>query len=251
MKRFLKSEILFILKNPATYLCVLGVTAAMFFSLESSGVASTVLETYLSSKILSGYILAYPCAAAVYGTVFFNEAEHKFYNYIMVRETRREYVRVRVLTIYFSAVVSVIGGILIFCGILRTRLPWIFQDSSAYRVISTGTFGFLVTSEHFCLYILCNAFYMGLFAGILSLAASYLSLFIQNRIIILCAPVLLLQLLFIFAGSFSIPALFEMITGVTGSFWLNVTVPMLIAVLFVLLSLNLFEKTWERRILEG
>ena len=63
-----------------------------------------------------------------------------------------------------------------------------------------GMYGSLIAGEHYWSYVFLCALQMGMLAGTLSLAASFLSMFVSNKMLILITPILIQQILLEYRG---------------------------------------------------
>ena len=61
-------------------------------------------------------------------------------------------------------------------------------------------YGSLIAGEHYWSYVFLCALQMGMLAGTLSLAASFLSMFVSNKMLILITPILIQQILLEYRG---------------------------------------------------
>ena len=63
-----------------------------------------------------------------------------------------------------------------------------------------GMYGSLIVGKHYWPYVFLSALQMGMLAGVLSLAASFLSMFVSNKMLVLITPVLIQQILMEYSG---------------------------------------------------
>ena len=81
---------------------------------------------------------------------------------------------------------------------LRLQLPW---TRDLEKPDMSGMYEILWGNGHFMAYIFVVALQMGMLAGTLSLAASFVSIFITNKMLIMLTPILVYQILLEFRGS--------------------------------------------------
>ena len=81
---------------------------------------------------------------------------------------------------------------------MRLQLPW---TRDLEKPDMSGMYEILWGNGHFMAYIFVVALQMGMLAGTLSLAASFVSIFITNKMLIMLTPILVYQILLEFRGS--------------------------------------------------
>lgn len=179
-----------------SYFAVAGTVCALFFALENNGIQASVLDTFLHTRMLSGHVLVYIFCALPYASIFCEDLEYKYIYYAVNRGKLRNYTLSKVASIYLSSVVTMVLGVLIFCLIVKMWVPWGQESDIYYELAADGSCSVLVFGSRYLLYCLIYAFHLGLLAGTLSVAASYISLFVQSRMIVLTVPVLLILILY-------------------------------------------------------
>lgn len=194
--RYFRSDSLRMLSDRRTYLSILGATIALFFALEHSGIQGGVLQTFATTRAQSGELLCYVFCAMPFASVFCEDLENRYIYYSVGRGNLTYYTLSKAIHIYLSSIITMVGGVFCFCLLVRCMVPWSDPlEVNWLESLQAGCYGFLLTSAHYLIYCLAYAFHLGLMAGMLSLAAAYISLYVPSRIITLTAPVLLLQIL--------------------------------------------------------
>ena len=198
---FFRSDSRRLLTDRRAYLAVIGVTVALFFALENGGIQDSVFQSFAITRARSGELLCYVFCAVPFAAVFCEDLENRYFYYAIGRGNITRYILSKAVHIYLSSVVVMVVGAMFFCLILRCIVPWSApSDISWFEGLQSGCYGFLLTGSHYLLYCMAYAFHLGMMAGMLSLAAACLSLFVPSRIITLTAPVLFLQILRQIAG---------------------------------------------------
>ena len=77
-------------------------------------------------------------------------------------------------------------GSLLFVASIRLKIPW--TSEGLQDIFMEGMYGSLIAGEHYWSYVFLCALQMGMLAGTLSLAASFLSMFVSNKMLILITP---------------------------------------------------------------
>lgn len=198
---YFKTDIRRLLKGYELYLAVIGVTAALFFSLEDSGIINnSVMFTYLLSCICSGSLISYIFCAFPYAYALGEDMENKYVRYQLIRGNLKKYVVSKISVIYLSSIVTMVAGSALFLVLVRTQVPWLDMWADDGEFFKGGQYSFLITNKHYFGYCLFNAFHMGLLAGTLSVLAAFVSLFVSNKVMVLAVPLLSYQILTVCLG---------------------------------------------------
>ena len=185
---YLRTDIRRLTKNYPIYLAVLGVAVSLWFSLEDSAfteemVNGNALDTYKMAVNLSGVMIAYAFCAFSYATAFCEDLEYKYARYSINRGNTWGYVVSRAVAVYGSSVGTMVLGSLLFVAAIRLRLPWT-SDIINQDIYLVGMYSPLVAGGRYWAYVFLCALQMGMLAGVLSLAASFLSTFVSNKMLI-------------------------------------------------------------------
>lgn len=202
---YLRTDIRRLIKNYPIYLAIVGVAVSMWFSLEDAAfeegmVNGNVLDTYHFAVSMSGIMIAYAFCAFSYATVFCEDLEHKYARYSINRGNTWKYVVSKAVVVYGSSVITMVLGSLLFVVSIRLKIPWTSEGLQDIFFME-GMYGSLIAGEHYWVYVFLCTLQMGMLAGILSLAASFLSMYISNKMLILITPILIQQLLLEYRGN--------------------------------------------------
>ena len=104
----------------------------------------------------------------------------------------------KAVVVYGSSVISMVLGSLLFVASIRLKIPW--TSEGLQDIFMEGMYGSLIAGEHYWSYVFLCALQMGMLAGTLSLAASFLSMFVSNKMLILITPILIQQILLEYRG---------------------------------------------------
>ena len=201
---YLKTDIRRLIKNYPIYLAIVGVAVSIWFSLENYAfedglINGNALDTYSMAVNMSGIMIAYAFCAFSYATVFCEDLENNYARYSINRGNIWKYVISKTIVVYGASVITMVLGSLLFVAAIRIIVPWT-SDFGHQDIYFTGMYGSLIVEEHYWAYIFLCALQMGMLAGVLSLAASFLSLFVSNKMLILITPVLIQQILLEYRG---------------------------------------------------
>lgn len=188
-------------KGYEIYISVIGVTVALFFSLEKIGLMNnSVMATYVMATEMSGMMIAYVFCAFPYATSLCDDMEYRYIRYQTIRGSLKRYVLSKVGAIYITSIITMILGSVIFILLYRTQGPWMDLEIENIEQYTAGVYSGFVRDGHYVLYCIFFALQLGLLAGVLSVFAAFLSLYITNKVTVLVLPVLVYQILLECAG---------------------------------------------------
>lgn len=194
-----------LLKNYPIYLAVLGVALSLLLSLESYAfqegmVNCNVVDTYFRAVNSQGQMIAYVFCAVPFAAVFCEDLEHRYLRCSIGRTSVKKYVLSKAVTIYACSVLVMILGTVLFLIYVSIQTGWT-SDSFQKDFYVAGMYRSLILEEHYAVYMILCALQRGMLAGALSLFASFVSLFISNKMVTFVTPVLAYQILQQFAGN--------------------------------------------------
>lgn len=196
IKKYLFSDIKRLGKSYSFYAAFLLVVFALIFSLENMGfVNNSVITTYFASTELTGIRLAYVFCAFPYAAVFCEDMEKQYIRYAVIRGDYKSYVIAKVIVIYMSSLIVMVFGTVIFLLLCRLKGPWADWNINAYEIQLAGSFGWMIERGYYFLYCVVSAIHLGVLAGTLSVVASFLSLYIANKMAVWLLPMLIYQML--------------------------------------------------------
>ena len=188
-------------KSYEVYPAILGVTASLFFSMESMELKNgNVLFTYVFATELSGVMIAYVFCAIPYAASICEDLEHKYVRYQTIRGGLKRYVASKVCVVYLTSVLVMVCGSLLFVFLCRIQGPWVSEGLYDLGPSLAGVYAGLIKSGHYAWYCAFYALQLGLLAGILSVLSTLVSLYITNRVMVFALPVLAYQILLESAG---------------------------------------------------
>lgn len=176
-----------------TYMGIIGVTVALFFSI-SGNIQTTVISNFLYGTYGVGFLLSFVFCAFSYGTVYSDELETCYIRYSVVRGGLKRYVISKTAAIFLSSVLVMAAGCGVFGILCSLHMPW--GDIQIYRELAEyGGYAWLVEEKRYVLWILAYGLQWGLLAGSLSQIAAFVSLYITNRLLVLTVPVFCYQVI--------------------------------------------------------
>jgi len=132
----------------------------------------------------------------VFADCFCEDMEYRFYRNILVRESRKAYISAHVTAIFITSAIAMTMGMMLFLFVLRVQLPWVATNDSAANVLmNSSSFRNLLYQKHYIIYFFLGSVKVGLLGACLSLVASYMSLFVKNKLLIYATPVMVFYLI--------------------------------------------------------
>lgn len=191
--RYLSTDISRVICRKETYLSILGITLAMFFSVgNADDFTESVTYMFLLAASGVGFILVFVFSAIPYGMAYSDELENQYIRYLVSRGSLKKYVASKTIVIFVSSILAVGMGGVFFALLCSLKLPWM----DGYTMDSLkGTCGYvwLLEQKKYLLWYAICGIQWGILSGCLSLAAAYVSLFISNRLLVLAIPAFLYQ----------------------------------------------------------
>lgn len=187
---YLKADMYRLWHSGRLFMGAVSVYAAMMFNSLIFFRSVDVLLIYNRARMLSTTVLVYIGCAAPFATVFVEDFTDKFAVPQIVRGKTLPYVLSKTVTCFFSSVLSMAAGVLAFVLTYRLKYPLCVEGSVFDFLVKRDVFGGLLKSGHHMLYFLATACLTGMFGGLLSIIAMYLSFFVKSRLYVICIPMI-------------------------------------------------------------
>lgn len=167
------------------------VYAALMFNSLIWGRSLDVLIIYFGIRTFSTHVLVYIGCVFPFATVFAEDMEHKSVFWQIGRGSVPAYVLSKVSLCFTSSVFSMAGGTVLFVLTCHLKYPLCDTSTNIFEFyVSQDIFGFLLASGHHMLYFMASACLIGMFGGLLALISMYLSLFLKNKLFVICFPMM-------------------------------------------------------------
>ena len=198
---YFRTEISRLFHNKGFYFSVMGIVMILFLSANDGmgNMGGSVLSSVLLSSYDAGFLAAFSLAAMPYAASFTDDLEYNYAKYLVIRGSYGKYVFSKMLVIFLSSMLAMGIGITCFSMLCSLGLPWADEGMMEYILMYGGYRSFLGQGQYL-LWFLLYGMQWGIFAGILSMAAAFLSLFWPNKLLVFSAPVLLYQILIEFGA---------------------------------------------------
>ncbi len=190
--RYFLTDVKRLWKSYEIYAAILGVAAALAFSVEDFGLKNgNVLFTYFYATQMSGFKITFVFCTFAFAASICEDLEYKYVRFQTIRGGLKSYVASRVSVIYLSSVLTMVLGSLLFVLLCRIQGPWENEfDNGVF-----GVYAQLAERGHYVWYCTFCALQLGLLASMLSVLSAFFSLFITNRVLVLILPVLIYEIL--------------------------------------------------------
>ncbi len=169
------------------------------FTLEEAPFTEEYVVRIFSSVINSGaFLVGLSCGAVAFASSLCEDVERKYLTQQIIRGGIKPYVTARVSSIFIITSLVVCTGVFVYAISLRMVFPWILEsavESGYYEVLLNGRLSVVAEAGNYPIYYLLYAAQHSLLSGNLAIWAAYISLFIQNRMIVMSSPMLLFYLL--------------------------------------------------------
>ncbi len=148
-----------------------------------------VCSIHSDVSISSFSVLAYVICAVPYVTGFCEDIEHRYIYQVLVRVKKWKYVLSKLTAIFISAFFTFFGGNILFLFLESLHYPLVDTTSSCYQYPLGGEeLASLLHSGQYAAYFGICIFAWALLGGLLSVLAAYISLYLKNKIAVICTP---------------------------------------------------------------
>lgn len=151
---------------------------------------------------LCEYMLVFAMATVPYAHAFIEDFERKNIYQVITRTNLKKYIISKTATIFVSAMLVIAVSMLAFVFLLRLQGHEWMSDYVLWDIEMNGggaselEWWWLLEQHYDWVFYLIAGFQMGLLAGIVALVASYVSLFVKNKMMIMVFPVICLYVMY-------------------------------------------------------
>lgn len=189
MKSYLKMDFYRMLTSKYFGIGILGVVGVYGLSLMQLKSQDVYLLNYYI-KFYSTYMLLLIFGAVAYSNAMMEDLEYKNYYLQIQKGSFRKYIWSKVITAFISAVIVMVLGTSIFCLMAHFKMPLLSPDNGMLEYLADGDYlSQLITPETIFWYLIADAAMTGLMAGIFSVFAMWLSLFVKNQMFTVMVPI--------------------------------------------------------------
>ena len=189
MKLYLKTDFYRMLTSRHFLLAVSGIVAVYSFAWAQLRSQDVYLLIYYI-KFYSTYMLLLVFAPVAYSNSIVEDMEYKNYYLQIQKGSLGKYVWSKVITAFFSSVIVMVLGTAVFCLLAGLKMPLLLQDNPMLEYLADGDcFYSLITEKTIFLYQIADAAMTGIMAGIFSVFAMWLSLYVKNQMFTVTVPV--------------------------------------------------------------
>ena len=189
VKSYLKMDFYRMLTSKYFGIGILGVVGVYGLSLMQLKSQDVYLLNYYI-KFYSTYMLLLIFGAVAYSNAMMEDLEYKNYYLQIQKGSFRKYIWSKVITAFISAVIVMVLGTSIFCLMAHFKMPLLSPDNDMLEYLADGDYlSQLITPETIFWYLIADAAMTGLMAGIFSVFAMWLSLFVKNQMFTVMVPI--------------------------------------------------------------
>lgn len=189
VKLYLKTDFYRMFTSKHFLLAVLGIVGVYSFAWAQLRSQDVYLLIYYI-KFYSTYMLLLVFASAAYSNTIVEDMEYKNYYLQIQKGSLGKYIWSKVITTFFSSVIVMVLGTIIFCMFASLKMPLLLQDNSMLEYLTDGDyFSSLITEKTIFFYQIADAVMTGIMAGIFSVFAMWLSLYVKNQMFAVTVPV--------------------------------------------------------------
>lgn len=189
MIKYMKADLYRLFSSSQFWFGVLGIALLYILGAYQAVIVSNVYIAYFYNGWFSTVIMAYAFCAVSFAGCFVEDCEQGFWVQAVQRGNIYVYTWSKALVCFFSGVLTMVCGILLFALITNIWLPWVPDETFLQAQRTTDTFGILLKEQTILVYFACSAVKSGMLGGIFALLSAYVSLYEKNRLFTICAPV--------------------------------------------------------------
>lgn len=153
--------------------------------------AEEVCSLYVDVSTSAFSVLAYVFCAVPFSTAFCEDMEHGYVKQVLIRSRKWKYVLSKLSACFVSAVITFFGGNLLFIFIESMRYPFVDISGNYFDSPLGGReMVRLFQSGHYVLYLVIKIFVSSLWGGVLASVAACVSLYLKNKMAVICTPML-------------------------------------------------------------
>lgn len=163
-----------------------------FAALETKQWHISVLNAFSLIVYSMPFLLTLIFTTFVFGQCFCEDIAHRYIRLLIIRGNIKTYVLSKVITIFFSSMITMTVGIFLFVLVLHVKYPWINLEESTYEaLLMDGSFRYFLSNKNFLLYFFSCGVQYGLLAGLMSVFAALFSLIYHDTLFVLSIPLVL------------------------------------------------------------
>lgn len=162
--------------------------------------ANSIFEYYGEVTFWSELgILNFIIISFVYADCLCDDLSHGNHIYALTRGNLNGYIISKIITVFFNSIVTFCIGMMLFAGVSNILLGFEWEVTGGentneylYSNMATNAFDGMLEEKKYLLFFICCLCIQSILYGITSLGSLLMSLYIKNKLLILCVPVLLI-----------------------------------------------------------
>jgi len=178
---------------------ILGVIGVFILSLLDYKTEIRVIHVFTDSFQTITFLIVIMFCSLPYASSLCEDLENNYYRQELARHKLSVMILSKAVVIFFSAVLTMFIGSLIFTFLLGLRYKWGILESYSDLLLDISD---MIKNNQLVLYIAVTAYKVGTLYGVLALLSTAISLFIRNKLIVYAAPAILWHLIVDISGKF-------------------------------------------------
>lgn len=190
MKKYLKSDFYRLLTSESVWGAAVGVFFVYILGWFQVSYCPDVFGILYYIKMYSIFILIFAFGVSAFGNTLVEDAEHKYWYLMVQRGKIKPYIWSKMIACFCGAVLSITVGTMMFVLFARVRLPFLAEHNNIVDIIREhDSFKYFIVHQYILVYFFLTAVKMSFFGGILAIFSMLLSLYVKNRLFVICLPV--------------------------------------------------------------
>lgn len=234
---------------------ILGVIGVFMLSLLDYKTEIRVINVFVDSFQTITFLIAIMFCSLPYAASLCEDLENNYYRPELTRHKLGIMILSKAVVIFFSAVLTMFIGSLIFAFLLGIRYKWDILEGYADFLVDISD---MIKNNQLVLYVAVMAYKIGTLYGVLALLSTAISLFVKNKLIVYAAPAIIWYLIVDLSGKFpnkpmylDIYIIFSLYDNVWNNEWLTLLWSNLVAIILALFLTVFIYIRFKRMIANG
>ena len=176
---------------------ILGVIGVFLFSILDYGNEIRVIHVFVDSFLSITFLIVIMFCSLPYAASLYEDLENNYYRPELARHKLGIMILSKAVVIFFSAVITMFIGSLIFTFLLGLRYKWGILEGYADFLVDISD---MIKNNQLVLYVAVTAYKIGTLYGVLALLSTLISLFVKNKLIVYAAPAIIWYLIVDLSG---------------------------------------------------
>lgn len=171
---------------------ILGIIGVFILSLLDYKAEIRVIHVFVDSFQTITFLIAIMFCSLPYASSLCEDLENNYYRQELARHKLSIMILSKAVVIFFSAVLTMFIGSLIFTFLLGLRYEWGILEYYGDLLLDISD---MIKNNQLVLYVAVTAYKIGTLYGVLALLSTLISLFVKNKLIVYAAPAIVWYLI--------------------------------------------------------